>query len=148
MPLSWNVLHPHRLVIAIAKGEVDPQEVHRYLQALADHSAQPYRKMFDLSLMTNVWSDAVVRSFASVVRDHAAISRLGPIAIIAASWESERSALVFARAATVDRPIRIFCERYLARRWLNEFVEEEQRRSRRLYEVWSRRSGGNAAVRS
>ena len=49
MPLHWTVSHPQRLVIAIAKGEVQPQEVEKYLADMFAQGGGPYRKMFDVS---------------------------------------------------------------------------------------------------
>ena len=140
MPLSWSISHPHQLVIAVAKGRVDPQEVHRYLQALADDRALPYRKMFDVSEMTGEWSETIIRSFASAVRDRAATSRLGAIALVAVSDTALHNAQLFAEAATVDRPIKIFREQHLARRWLNELAEEQHRVSQKVDEVRSKRT--------
>ena len=126
MPLHWTVSHPHRLVIAIAKGEVRAEEVEKYLEDMFAQGA-PYRKMFDVSQTETAFDETVLKGFAEWVRRHAVHGPLGPIAIVAASDESLRQAGVFAEAATVDRPIKIFREQHEARRWLNAFAEEEQR---------------------
>jgi hypothetical protein len=47
---------------------------------------------------------------------------------------------VFAAAATVDRPIKIFREQHEARRWLNAFAEEEQRVGEKRDAVRAKRS--------
>src|SRR5437763_5133606 len=127
MPLHWTVSHPQRLVIAIAKGEVQAREVEKYLEDIFAQGGGPYRKMFDVSQTETAFDETVLRGFAEWVRRYAVNGSLGPIAIVATNDESFRQAGVFAEAATVDRPIKIFREQHEARRWLNAFAEEEQR---------------------
>jgi hypothetical protein len=127
MPLHWTVSHPQRLVIAIAKGEVPPQEVEKYLADVFRQGGGPYRKMFDISQTETAFDESILRGFAATVHAYAAIGPIGPIAIVAAGDASFRQAQFFAEATTVDRPIKIFREQHEARRWLNAFSEEEQR---------------------
>jgi hypothetical protein len=140
MPLHWTLSHPHRLVIAIAKGEVQPQEVEKYLADIFAQGGAPYRKMFDISQTQTAFDDNALNGFAETVRRHAAAGPIGPIAIVAADDESFRQAAAFAEAATVDRPIKIFREQHEARRWLNAFAEEEQRIGEKLDTIRAKRS--------
>ena len=96
--------------------------------------------MFDVSQTETAFDEAVLMGFAEWVRRHAADGPLGPIAIVAASDESFRQAGVFAEAATVDRPIKIFREQHEARRWLNAFAEEEQRVGEKRDTIRAKRS--------
>src|SRR5258708_30423330 len=127
MPLHWTVSHPQRLVIAIAKGDVQAEEVKKYLADIFAQGGGPYRKMFDVSQTETAFDESALKGFAETVRRRAAIKPIGPVAIVAASDESFRQAGVFAEAATVDRPIKIFREQHEARRWLNAFSGGEQR---------------------
>ena len=140
MPLHWTLSHPQRLVIAVAKGEVQPQEVDKYLADIFAQGGAPYRKMFDVSQTQTAFDDGVLKGFAETVRRHATAGPVGPIAIVAASDESFRQAAVFAEAATVDRPIKIFREQHDARRWLNAFAEEQQRVDEKRDTVRAKRS--------
>ena len=140
MPLHWSLSHPQRLVVAIAKGEVQPQEVEKYLADMFAQGGGPYRKMFDVSQTQTAFADSVLKGFAETVRHLAVSGPVGPIAIVATSDESFRQAGVFAEAATVDRPIKIFREQHEARRWLNAFAEEEQRVSEKLTKIRAKRS--------
>ena len=114
-------------MIAIAKGEVQAREVEKYLEDIFAQGGGPYRKMFDVSQTETAFDETVLRGFAEWVRRYAVNGSLGPIAIVATNDESFRQAGVFAEAATVDRPIKIFREQHEARRWLNAFAEEERR---------------------
>jgi hypothetical protein len=140
MPLHWTVSHPQHLVIAIAKGEVQAQEVEKYLADIFAQGGGPYRKMFDVSQTDTAFDEAVLKGFARIVRKHAAAGPVGPLAIVARSDESFRQAGVFAEAATADRPIKIFREQHEARRWLNAFVEEERRLGDKVDAVRAKRS--------
>ena len=127
-------------MIAIAKGEVRAEEVEKYLEDMFAQGGAPYRKMFDVSQTETAFDETVLKGFAEWVRRHAVHGPLGPIAIVAASDESLRQAGVFAEAATVDRPIKIFREQHEARRWLNAFAEEEQRVGEKRDAVLAKRS--------
>jgi hypothetical protein len=140
MPLHWTVSHPQRLVIAIAKGDVQAREFETYLEDIFAQGGGPYRKMVDISQTETAFDDSVLKSFADWVRRHASPGPIGPIAIVATSDESFRQARVFAEAATVDRPIRIFREQHEARRWLNAFAEEEQRLDAKRDDIRAKRS--------
>jgi hypothetical protein len=140
MPLHWTVSHPQRLVIAIAKSDVQAQEVEKYLADIFAQGCGPYRKMFDVSQTDTAFDESVLKGFAETVRRHAAAGPVGPIAIVAAGDESFRQAGVFAEAATVDRPIKIFREQHEARRWLNAFAEEEQRVGEKIDTIRAQRS--------
>jgi hypothetical protein len=140
MPLHWTVSHPQRLVIAIAKGDVQAEEVERYLVDIFAQGGGPYRKMFDVSQTETAFDESALKGFAETVRRRAAIEPIGPVAIVAASDESFRQAGVFAEAATVDRPIKIFREQHEARRWLNAFSEEEQRVGEKRDTIRAKRS--------
>jgi len=140
MPLHWTLSHPQRLVIAIAKGEVRAQEVEKYLAEIFAQGGGPYRKMFDVSQTETAFDESALKGFAETVRRRAVIEPIGPVAIVAASDESFRQAGVFAEAATVDRPIKIFREQHEARRWLNAFSEEEQRVGEKRDTIRAKRS--------
>src|SRR5258708_11591206 len=118
MPLHWTVSHPQRLVIAIAKGDVQAEEVKKYLADIFAQGGGPYRKMFDVSQTDTAFDESVLKGFAETVRRQAAAGPIGPLAIVASSHEAFRQAGVFAAAATVERPIKIFREQHEARRSL------------------------------
>jgi hypothetical protein len=86
-----------------------------------------------------VIADGMLKGFAATVRRHATAGPIGPIAIVAASDDAFHQAQVFAEAATVERPIKIFREQHEARRWLNAFAEEEQRVGNKLDSVRAKR---------
>jgi hypothetical protein len=99
MPLQWTVSHPTRLVIAVAKDELRLKDIEEYLDDVLAAGALPYRKIF---------------------RAYIPLGPIGPLAIVAATERSHGQARMFTALAEADRPIRIFRELHMARRWLDE----------------------------
>ena len=119
MPLQWSVSHPARLVLIVAKGEVRADEMVELLAGLDRDKARPYRKIADIDGLESRFSDEQVRALASAVRAREkATTDVGPIAIIARNPEVVRVAQLFIEQAEMARPIQLFDEQHLARRWL------------------------------
>ena len=118
MPLQWSVSHPARLVLIVAKGELLASEMVELLAGLDREKARPYRKIADIDGLASRFSDEQVRVLASAVRAREAATPVGPIAIIARQPEVVRMARLFVEQAEMARPIQLFDEQHLARRWL------------------------------
>ena len=119
MPLQWSVSHPSRLVLIVAKGEVLASEMGALLAGLDREKARPYRKIADIDGLESRFSDEQVHALASAVRAREEATEVGPIAIIATKPEVARMARLFVEAAEMERPIQLFDEQHLARRWLD-----------------------------
>jgi hypothetical protein len=119
MPLQWSVSHPARLVLIVAKGEVQAGEMVELLAGLDRDNARPYRKIADIDGLESRFSDEQVRALAAAVRAREQVTtQVGPIAIIARNPEVVRMARLFIEQAEMVRPIQLFDEQHLARRWL------------------------------
>lgn len=118
MPLQWSVSHPARLVLIVAKGEVLVDEIAELLAGLDRDKARPYRKIADIDGLASRFSDEQVRALASVVRAREQATQVGPIAVVARNPEVARMAQLFVDSAEMNRPIQLFDEQHLARRWL------------------------------
>lgn len=119
MPLHWSVSHPARLVMIVAKGEVKAFEVLDLLAGLDREQARPYRKIADIGALESDFDDGQIQAFARRVRERENSGPVGPIAIVAASAGPRRMAQLFLDAAEQDRPMQLFEELHLARRWLD-----------------------------
>ncbi len=128
MPLSWCISHPSRLVIAVGKGELDPQDMIEFMQRIDAASARPYAKMIDVTGLTAKFTGDKIRAFALAIRRREAESEVGPIAVVAGSPDTHRQAILFAKEAQGLRPIKVFREQHDARRWLNAFCRPERLR--------------------
>jgi hypothetical protein len=119
MPLQWSVSHPSRLVLIVAKGEVRAGEMVELLAALDREDARPYRKICDISGLESRFTDEKIHALAAAVREREQATEVGPLAIVATNPETSRMARLFIDAAELQRPIQLFEEQHLARRWLD-----------------------------
>ena len=117
MPLHYTFSHPHRLVIAVAKGSVVAEEVIAFLAKIDAENAQDYRKIFDVTELQTVFAHERVRRLADIVRSRA--TPAGPIAIVAREEHALRQARLFVAATGHARLIEVFDEQHLARKWLD-----------------------------
>ena len=119
MPVTWTVSHPARLVIAVVKDKVTLEEVQEYLDAVVIADAMPYRKIFDLSNGAFDLTDGDMMALGARIRAYAATGSMGPLAIVASSPQAYEWARVYTALAGAERPLQIFRELHLARKWLD-----------------------------
>jgi hypothetical protein len=117
--MSWCISHPSRLVIAVAKGELDPQDMMEFVTRIDAANARPYRKMVDVTGVTALFSADKIRRFAQLIRRREDDSEVGPIGVVAGSPDVHRQAVLFAQQAQRYRPIKVFHEQHDARKWLD-----------------------------
>ena len=122
--MSWCISHPSRLVIAVAKGELDPQDMLEFVTCIDAANARPYRKMVDVTGVTALFSADKIRRFAQLIRRREDESEVGPIGVVAGSPDAHRQAVLFAQQAQRYRPIKVFHEQHDARKWLDAIGAE------------------------
>src|SRR4051812_8766393 len=105
MPLEWTISQGTRLVLAVAKGELEPEGVRGFLAAIDAAGARPYRKIIDITGLTTRFDAAAINSFAGIIREREVGSAVGPIAIVATGGPAAEQARAFARQAQLLRPI-------------------------------------------
>ena len=124
MPIEWTISHGTRLVLAVAKGELQPEGVRDFIAAIDQEGARPYRKIIDITGLSTRFEAAAINSFAGVIREREAASAVGPIAIVASRGPAAKQARAFAERAQLVRPIRVFAEQHEARQWLDRLPYE------------------------
>ena len=129
MPLSWSISHPNRLVIAVAKGELEPHDMMNFVVGIDSANARPYRKMVDVTGVTALFSAEKIRRFARLIRQREDESEVGPIGVVAGSPDVHRQAVLFARHARRNRHIKVFHEQHDARKWLDAVDASRGRRT-------------------
>jgi hypothetical protein len=130
MPLQWTISHAKRLVIAIAKGELQPAMMIEFLAQLDAAGARPYAKMFGIDQPVTAVSDENVLALANLVRSREQESIVGPIAIIARDDAIYEQARLFTEIAEIERPIRVFREWHEARRWIDALARSPLARAK------------------
>ena len=128
MPLQWTISHPTRLVVAIASGELRPEDIASYFDEVARANASAYSKLFDASQATADLSDDELMALGARIRAYVALGPIGPVAIVVPTVATHEQALIFAALAEADRPIRVFRELHLARQWLDAQPEPKPNR--------------------
>ncbi|MFO1081540.1 MAG: hypothetical protein U1E23_13050 [Reyranellaceae bacterium] len=123
MPVHWTISHPQRLVVAVAKDEVTAADIEQYFAGVTADGAMAYRKIFELTHVPLALGPDNLAALGQRVMFYARHGQVGPVAIVAASDESFAKASLFAEAARVDRPLRIFRELHAARQWLDSLPE-------------------------
>jgi hypothetical protein len=122
MPIQWTISHPMKLVVAVCRGAIARQDIEGYLDAVVVADTLAYRKMFDLTQATVSLPDEDMMALGARIRAYATMGAMGPLAIVAATPESYERAHLFAALAEAERPIKIFRELHLARKWLDALV--------------------------
>ncbi len=121
MPVHWTISHPSRLVVAVAKDEVGVEDIEQYFAGVTAGGAMSYRKIFEIAPTATAkgLKEEGLRTLGERLLYYAQNGQVGPVAIVAPSDESFAQAEIFAKAATVRRPLGIFREIHEARRWLD-----------------------------
>lgn len=125
MPIQWTISHPAKLVIAVCKDVVARQDIEGYLDAVVVADTLAYRKIFDMTKATPQVPDADMMALGARVRAYATTGAIGPLAIVASTPESYERAHLFAALADAKRPLKIFRELHLARKWLDAQAPED-----------------------
>jgi hypothetical protein len=120
MPVHWTISHPARLVIAVAKDDLNVADIEQYFAGVTAQGAMAYRKIFEVTETPTALSDENLKALGQRIMLYAQHGQVGPVAIVAGSDESYAKVQVFARAARARRRLQIFRELHAARRWLDE----------------------------
>jgi len=119
MPIQWTISNPAKLVIAVCKGALTRRDIELYLDGVVVADALAYRKIFDTTGATTDLPDDDLMALGARIRAYATTGEIGPLAIVATTPESYERARLFAVLAEAKRPLRIFRELHLARKWLD-----------------------------
>ena len=102
MPIEWTISHGSRLVVAVAKGEMRPEHMRDFLQAIDQAGARPYGKMIDIKGLATSFAPEQIGAFAALVREREADSVVGPIAIVVGVGPLAQQARAFSERGCVN----------------------------------------------
>lgn len=122
MSITWTASHPLRLVVAVGKDEITSADMLFCLDEMSKAGVIPYRKIFDLTGIATMMSQADLRAAGTRVAALADGKQIGAVAIVVASGAIAELARIFEAAATANRPLQIFRDLYAARAWLDEIA--------------------------
>ncbi|SJZ73682.1 hypothetical protein SAMN02745126_02086 [Enhydrobacter aerosaccus] len=121
MPLTWEVLHPDRLVIATLEGQVAYRDLEGFIAALSAEGAIPYGKLFDTRRGSSALTESELMSYTGMAAGYASTAPLGPVALVVAPKAAPDDATL-RRLAIIPRAFAIFYDIDDARRWLERQV--------------------------
>jgi hypothetical protein len=115
--LRWTIDDTHRTVDIVAEGEVTLADAMAFFDGMQQAKALPYNKLLDGARGHAAMTDEEVMAVAARVRDMHSLDVVGALAIVVTPEQSHRLARVLGAAAVADRPIKVFDDVRLARRW-------------------------------
>lgn len=117
--IEWTILPERRLVSATVIGRALPEHFDAYLADVTSSGAMPYRKMFRVGGPDAIDSRDIPALAALVVKYGRVSDKVGPLAIVVGSRESNLLADWFKSLASLERPVRIFQQESTALAWLD-----------------------------
>lgn len=119
MSLQWKVSHLDHMVICVSEGVVTLADFQEYLAALKKQKALPFRKIFIATEGRSGMSDDDRKKLAVLLTTFLETEGLGPFAVVAGVKRNNELVAVFKSLATVRRPMRLFPDIHVARKWLD-----------------------------
>ncbi len=128
MPLHWTIDPQQRLVTVVAEGDVTRAEVETYLDAIDHAGAYAYRKLFDAKhARTRMTPEEMLALGARMRATHEEGHAMGALAAIVPDDHVEAVDRVLGILAAADRPMRLFREVGLARKWIRSLPGDPQK---------------------
>ena len=119
MPIVWNVSHSTREVEISVTGAVLLKEMKECADGIMIPATRCYRKLVDLVEGRLALNREDIAALAEYVRERSEAGRMGAVAIVVGSDESEHQMRLFDSLSVAERPLEIFRELPAARAWLN-----------------------------
>lgn len=119
MPLRTDISPLHRLVLIVATGHVEAEEIVATTRSLAEPRVAGYAKIIDVTQATSGLTRDEVEAVAGLLRAPPGNPSRGPVAFVI-NPARIGFAHVFADITRDDRPIRLFRSIHEARTWLDE----------------------------
>jgi hypothetical protein len=117
--IEWTISAPLRLVSATTVGRALPEHFESYLSAIHAAQAMAYRKLFRVGGADAIDARDIPALAALVVKYGRGVEKVGPLAIVVGSRESNLLADWFKSLASLERPVRIFQSDATALAWLD-----------------------------
>jgi hypothetical protein len=125
MAITWTVLHPQRLIIAVGTIPVTATNILCCIEEFGKAGIDAYRKLFDLTALSGKMIQVDMQLAAARMAARSADQQMGPIAFIVSSDALAEWAALF-RAPGADRPVQVFRDSYVARIWLDVTAPADQ----------------------
>ena len=118
MTLYWTIDSRKRTVEVVADGDVSMADAMAFFDAVEGANALSYSKLLDGAGGRAAMSPDDVLAIIVRIRGLHALGTMGVLAVVATAEQAQRIARLLGAAAVADRPIKLFDDVKLARRWL------------------------------
>ena len=118
MALYWTIDSRKRSVELVADGDVSMADAMAFFDAVEGAEALTYSKLLDGTGGQAAMTPDDMLSIVVRIRGLHALGTMGPLAVVATAAQAERIARLLGAAAVADRPMKVFEDVKLARRWL------------------------------
>ena len=118
MALYWTIDSRKRAIDVVADGEVSMADAMAFFDAVEGASALSYSKLLDGTRARAAMTPDDVLSIIVRIRGLHALGAMGALAVVATAEQAQRIARLLGAAAIADRPMKVFDDLKLARRWL------------------------------
>lgn len=118
MALYWTLDSRHRTIEVVAEGDVSMADVMAFFDAVEGAEALTYSKLLDGTRARAAMTPDDMMSIIVRIRGLHALGTMGALAVVATAEQAQRIARLLGAAAVADRPMKVFEDVKLARRWL------------------------------
>jgi hypothetical protein len=118
MTLYWTIDSRKRTVDVMADGDVSMADTMAFFDAVEGANALPYSKLLDGTGARAAMTPDDMLSIIVRIRGLHAMGTMGALAVVATAEQAQRIARLLGAAAVADRPMKLFDDVKLARRWL------------------------------
>jgi len=127
MPIHFDVFHPNRIVVIVARGVITSDEVARAVREFIETGAVQYRKIVDISGVTTDLTQERLDAIVAFMRNDPRAATRGPLVFVIDPARNHW-VHVFAEMTADERPVKVFHSIHQARRWLDEMLKVEAKR--------------------
>ena len=119
MPLYWTFDSNLRTVDVVAEGEVTLADAMAFFDATETAATLAYKQLIDGSRGRAAMTAEELMAIVVRIRSQHDMSAMGALAVVVTREQAHQFARLLGAAAVADRPLRVFDELRLARRWLD-----------------------------
>jgi hypothetical protein len=118
MALYWTIDSRRRTVEVVAEGDVSMADAMAFFDTVEGAEALTYSKLLDGTRARAAMTPDEMMSIIVRIRGLHALGTMGALAVVATAEQAQRIARLLGAAAVADRPMKVFEDVKLARRWL------------------------------
>jgi hypothetical protein len=118
MALYWTIDSRRRAVELVAEGDVSMVDAMAFFDAVEGAEALTYSKLLDGTRARAAMTSDDLLSIVVRIRGLHALGTMGALAVVTTAEQARRIARLLGAAAVADRPMKVFEDVRLARRWL------------------------------